>query len=197
MINNLLWVGWPSASKKIVGTFRLADSYTVPPPYTTPGPEMTPIFTDTAVNATHWTHTFICKNCHKWLLSDGYEQSFDLTGDFAVMGYAGHTEAIPDDPEDPTSDVQQHNFFGQFGMMLGEARSANYAQWRAAGLAKPDTTSTVTATPTPTPTPTSTPRPTTTATTPWPLEPPQPSQGTVQKWSQWFVSQTFPFMECN
>ncbi|RPA86787.1 CBD9-like protein [Ascobolus immersus RN42] len=147
MINNLLWVGWPNSAKEVVGTFRLADSYTVPPPFTAPGPEMTPIYTDTAVNDTHWTHTFICKNCHKWLLADGYEQSFDLAGDFAVMGYAGHTEAIPDDPEDPTSDVQQHNFFGQFGMILSDARSAEYETWRAAALAgpaEPEPTSTVT-----------------------------------------------------
>ena len=47
----------------------------------------------------------------------------------AVMGWAYGADA-PADPEDEGSAFGQHTGFGQYGMLLGEARSAEYEEWK-------------------------------------------------------------------
>jgi cellobiose dehydrogenase (acceptor) len=73
------------------------------------------------------------------------------------MGWAQSTAPV-DDPTDPASTFEEHQGFGQYGVILTSARQAGYEGWLAAAptpTAVPTTTSAVSTT-APTATPTST-----------------------------------------
>lgn len=109
------------------------------------------------MNETHFSLTFRCQGCTKW----GEDRGFDASGEFTVMGWA-QADMPPVDPADPDSPVMYHNNgFGQYGVILEQARSAEYQNWIDAG-GDPEPTTT---TPGPTEVPTTTPVTTTTTTT--------------------------------
>ncbi|KAI5854273.1 hypothetical protein BZA05DRAFT_321355, partial [Tricharina praecox] len=128
MLDNLLLTAW-SNNGEIVRAFRMAESYALPTAYTSTTPELTALTCGTSVNETHFTLTFTCKNCQTWTTSSNTTGGFDLTGETAVMGWAYGADA-PTDPADPESDITQHTSFGQFGMLLSSARSADYDSWK-------------------------------------------------------------------
>ncbi|RPA72561.1 CBD9-like protein [Ascobolus immersus RN42] len=191
MLNNLLLTAWQNGNS-IVHSLRLTPSYGNPAPYTRAGPVVTPICTSTQTNSTHWTFTFLCTNCNSWTLNNGQPQSIDLTGDFQVMGYAGHTSQKPTSPAQPGSAIPKHLYQGQFGMNFQAARVQNWDAYKlcqTSGGGQP-TTSTYTPPPTTstyTPPPTTstyTPPPTTTTYTPPPTPTPSQPTCTVARYGQ-------------
>ncbi|KAI5776379.1 hypothetical protein EDC01DRAFT_483276 [Geopyxis carbonaria] len=158
MIDNLLLTAWANADEIIRG-FRLTGVYELPTEYKsstlTPDPVLTPLACGTSINSTHISLTFTCTNCNYWENSYAEVGGFDLAADFTVMGWAYNPEA-PVDPADPQSEITQHTGFGQYGMILASARSADYDAWISACGAEE------TPTPTTTPAPTSAPATTTT-----------------------------------
>lgn len=89
------------------------SDYVQPEPYTatesslTPLPVLTALSCGTYANATHWSFTFTCTGCNSWTTTYDEATGFDLTGSFAVMGWAVGTD-VPTDPSNPNSDFIEH-----------------------------------------------------------------------------------------
>ncbi|KAH8155796.1 uncharacterized protein LAJ45_00808 [Morchella importuna] len=148
MNGNLLSVVWMNGNE-IVQSFRMASGYLEPTVYSGTASSI-PLYTSS--NATHFSYTFRCVDCVTW--TDG---GFDPTADFTVMGWAQSTAPV-DDPTDPASTFEEHQGFGQYGVILTSARQSGYEGWLAAAptpTAVPTTTIAVSTT-APTATPTST-----------------------------------------
>lgn len=142
------------ASNDLQETYqRIPRGYLEPTVYTDTTPVATTMYTK--FNATHFSYTYRCVNCATW--TNG---GFDPTADFVVMGWAQSLSPVGDITS-PSSTLQYHdNGFGQYGVVLTDARQAQYAAWIAAagiGGSTPTTTTTTTSSTTaPTVTPTST-----------------------------------------
>ncbi|RPA81386.1 CBD9-like protein [Ascobolus immersus RN42] len=134
MVNNLLMTAWVH-NNEFKHALRISDSYTSAVVYTTPGPVMTPLFTEGAINATHWSFTFLCTNCNEWEIQDGeYTNIVDLASDFGVMGMGVSESELPRSPADAGSSLNKHSSSTQYGVLLGNARSADFEELKMAGL---------------------------------------------------------------
>lgn len=84
---------------------------------------MLPIANGTYTNSTHFTYTFLCKNC---ILADG--TTFKATDATAMLGFAYSTKA-PTTKTSVTTAFTKHESQGSYGLDLAPAKSANYATW--------------------------------------------------------------------
>lgn len=124
MLNKLLFVAWPNG-EDVVTSFRLATAYANPDVYTGDVSAL-PIANGTFINGTHLSYTFVCKGCIN-------ADSFDATAATPVMGYAVAATS-PETVTDASSALTYHaKAFGQFGVNLEGAKSANYATWASWG----------------------------------------------------------------
>lgn len=120
MLNNLLFVAWPN-DEEIITTFRLAGAYANPDEYSGDVTAL-PIANGTFINSTHLSYTFLCQGCIN-------DDSFDATAATPVFGYAVAATS-PETASDPVSALTYHaKAFGQYGVNLDGAKSADYALW--------------------------------------------------------------------
>lgn len=120
MLNNLLFVAWPN-EEEIITTFRLTGAYANPDVYTGDVTAL-PIANGTFINSTHLSYTFLCQGCIN-------DDSFDGTAASPVFGYAVSATS-PEAASDASSALTYHaKAFGQFGVDLNGAKSADYALW--------------------------------------------------------------------
>src|SRR5690606_16335411 len=134
MVNNLLMTAWVH-NGEFKHALRISDSYTAAKVYTAPGPAMTPLFSEGAINSTHWSFTFLCTNCNEWEIQDGeYTNAVDLSSDFGIMGMGISAVELPNKPEDAASPLKKHSSSTQYGVLLGSARSADFESYKQAGL---------------------------------------------------------------
>lgn len=123
MLNSLLFVAWADG-EDIVTSFRLTGSYANPDVYSDTEVTALPIANGTFINDTHITYTFLCEGC---ILAN----NTNLLADSPVLGWA-ISDTSPTTPSDSTSALTYHAAgFGQFGLDIASAKSANYATWAA------------------------------------------------------------------
>lgn len=79
----------------------------------------------TFVNSTHFSCTFLCKKC----IVDSL--TFTATESVGTLGFAFSKTAV-NDPTDAESELSYHSAgYGEYGMMLSNAKSSKYATWAA------------------------------------------------------------------
>ena len=129
MVNQLLIVAYPSGNR-VVSSFREASAYANPPVYRgNHSLSMIPIAKGTAVTKTDFTYTFLCRGC---ITNDIL--SFSPTESGTVFGWAFSNTAVAS-PSSPSSVLNFHSAgYGDYGVQLSKAKSANYAQWAALAL---------------------------------------------------------------
>jgi cellobiose dehydrogenase (acceptor) len=88
---------------------------------------MSPIANGTFVNSTHMSYTFLCSGC---ITGDSY--SFESTASSVTLGWAVGS-STPTNPSSASSaSFTYHDTgFGNFGLTLSSAGSANYSTWAA------------------------------------------------------------------
>ncbi|KAK8237049.1 hypothetical protein HDK77DRAFT_306444 [Phyllosticta capitalensis] len=122
MMASVLIAAWPNGDD-VVGTIRKTNSY-VNPSVDSSGPSLYPIEKGTFVNSTHYSYTFLCKNC-----ITGDSDSFKTSTATAVLGWA-LSDTAPSTPSSVSSVLKYHSTgFGEFGLKVADAESANYATW--------------------------------------------------------------------
>ena len=109
-----------------------------------------------SVNATSYTWVYRCQNCWAWN-QDGVAGSAPTSEGFQLLAWAQAEEA-PLTPSDPNSNVNQHEYQGNFGGFPASAVNSAYSQWATKTYAGsgPTTSPSTTTKPTTTPTPTAT-----------------------------------------
>ncbi|KAK7532811.1 GMC oxidoreductase, partial [Phyllosticta citribraziliensis] len=122
MMASVLIAAWPNGDD-VVGSIRKTNSY-VNPSVDSSGPALYPIAKGTFVNSTHYSYTFLCKNC-----ITGDTDAFDVSTTTAVLGWA-LSDTAPSTPSSASSVLKYHSTgFGEFGLKVADAESANYATW--------------------------------------------------------------------
>ncbi|KAK7516236.1 GMC oxidoreductase [Phyllosticta citriasiana] len=122
MMASVLIAAWPNG-EDVVGTVRKTNSY-VSPSVDSSGPALYPIEKGSFVNSTHYSYTFLCKNC-----ITGDSDSFKTSTATAVLGWA-LSDTAPNTPSSASSVLKYHSTgFGEFGLKVADAESANYATW--------------------------------------------------------------------
>ncbi|KAF2088675.1 hypothetical protein K490DRAFT_23427, partial [Saccharata proteae CBS 121410] len=124
MMASVLIAAWPNGDD-IVSTLRETNAYSNPAALSGDS-KLSPISKGTFVNSTHYSYTFLCTDC-----ITGDSQSFDVTDDTAVMGWA-LSDTAPTTPAKSNSVLGYHSAgFGEYGMQLSKAKSADYSTWAA------------------------------------------------------------------
>ncbi|POS81342.1 GMC oxidoreductase [Diaporthe helianthi] len=125
MANSLLLTAWADGDK-MVGSLRKASGYTNPSPVTDASMGMYEIAEGTAINATGWQYTFLCKGC----ITDDSE-SFTVDAEADIFGYALSKTALTD-TSDAAAILNYHGAaFGEYSHSLTDAKSAEYETWAA------------------------------------------------------------------
>lgn len=102
------------------------SGYTSPGVYTASGLSVSPIANGTFVNSTHLAYTFLCTGCM------GLDLSFAGNSTSITLGWALGTKAVTNPSSASTASFAYHDGgFGNFGLTLSSATSANYATWAA------------------------------------------------------------------
>lgn len=131
MLNGILFCAWANG-EDIVTSFRLGGAYSNPDVYDATELQALPIANGTFVNSTHLSYTFLCQDC----LVEG---KTSLATASPVFGWAFSDES-PATVSDPASALNYHAAgFGQFGIDVDSAKSANYEQWAAWASEAPST----------------------------------------------------------
>ncbi|TVY82268.1 Cellobiose dehydrogenase, partial [Lachnellula suecica] len=125
MVRSVLVAAWPNEGS-VVASFRETSGYTNPAVYTAAGLSMTPISNGTFVNSTHLSYTFLCSGCI------GLNTSFDATATEITLGWALGTDAVTTPASASAAGFTYHDGgFGNFGLTLSSATSADYSTWAA------------------------------------------------------------------
>ncbi|KAE8353210.1 hypothetical protein BDV28DRAFT_133546 [Aspergillus coremiiformis] len=132
MTKSLLIGAWPNGDS-VVASLRLAQSYTNPGAYSG-GASLEEIPDGTSVNSTHLTYTFLCRGCVV-----GTPTTFDKTMDSYFFGWA-LSNTSPKSPASSDATLNYHAAgFGNFQMVLSQAKSAKYSTWAAKAKPSPTT----------------------------------------------------------
>ncbi|KAF2812367.1 CBD9-like protein [Mytilinidion resinicola] len=121
MINSLLIVAWPSGTSLLQRDYRTYGS----PAEANGTFAVTPIVSGTYINSTHYTHTFLRRNC---IASDG--TTFASNSSVGVIGWAMSTTALVSASNHAPS-LNHHANQGNHGVNFEAANSADYATWAA------------------------------------------------------------------
>ena len=105
-----------------------------------------------SVNATTYEWVYRCQNCWQWA---GAVQNSSTSSGFQLLAWA-QAEEYPLTPSDPNSNVDQHEYQGNFGGFPASAVNSKYSQW-ATKTYPPSGTSTGTGSSTTSPVSTTTP----------------------------------------
>ncbi|KAF2236065.1 iron reductase domain protein, partial [Viridothelium virens] len=126
MVNELLIVAWPSGNR-VISSFREATAYASPPVYNgNLSVSMLPIAKGTTVTKNSMTYTFVCQGCITNTIA-----SFSSSDSGTVFGWALSTDVVPN-PSRSASALNFHSAgYGDYGVNLTMAKSAQYAQWAA------------------------------------------------------------------
>lgn len=123
MKGKLLICAWPNGDS-VVASLREATGYTNPDEVDDSSIILKPIESATSVNATAFTYTFLCQGC-----LTGESNSFDATGETAVLGFALSDTAL-DDTTTSSATLNYHAAgFGGFSVDAASAQSADYDTW--------------------------------------------------------------------
>ncbi|KAL1709855.1 hypothetical protein EV121DRAFT_267049 [Schizophyllum commune] len=124
MVGPLLLAAWANAGS-VVSSFRKASQYAQPPPYSNTSVSLSPISTGTYINATHASLTFVCGGCVDDVLS------FSPSDSSTTMAYAV-SYTSPQTPGSANASLSFHGAgFGQFTVLLSDAKSPEYESWAA------------------------------------------------------------------
>lgn len=125
MVGPLLLVTWPNEGEALY-SFRQATEYANPPVYAGDvAVSLVTIPDGTFVNDTHISLTFLCEGCVDADLSFAPDTASSVAG-FAV------SDSPPEDPADEATALVFHSYgYGQFGVILANATSAEYDTWAA------------------------------------------------------------------
>ncbi|KAI9689888.1 MAG: hypothetical protein M1822_009770 [Bathelium mastoideum] len=136
MVNELLIVAY-SSGNQVVSSLREATAYANPPVYSgNTSISLLPIAKGTAINSQGLTFTFVCRGC-----ITNSELSFSSSDSGTVFGWAISTDKVAT-PSSPSSALNFHAAgYGDYGVNLTEAKSAQYAQWAALASAASNSTS--------------------------------------------------------
>ncbi|KAG8842600.1 hypothetical protein FRB91_004077, partial [Serendipita sp. 411] len=124
MANNLMIIVWRNGNN-FVYSARMAAGYVVPTIYS--GPTITQL-ASSMVNSTHWKFVFRCQNCTSWTGANGAVSIQESQG----SGYGvclNSTANCVTTPSSASSDMKQHNDFGNWGMNIAGARTSAYTQY--------------------------------------------------------------------
>ncbi|KAF2147058.1 uncharacterized protein K452DRAFT_214995, partial [Aplosporella prunicola CBS 121167] len=124
MMSSLLVAAWPN-DDDVVASLRKTTTYTNPTAYDGDA-KLYPIAEGVSVNSTHYTYTFLCKDC---IVGDS--STFKVSAESAVLGWAVSDDA-PTSPASTDAKLLYHSTgFGAFGMPIAKAESADYDTWAA------------------------------------------------------------------
>ncbi|KAF9031335.1 GMC oxidoreductase, partial [Hymenopellis radicata] len=126
MTSTLLLVMWGNGDE-VMTSFREASAYATPAVYSGNATVTLSTIPDgTYVNDTHVSLTYLCGGC-----ITGDSLTFSASDTTAVLGYA-YASTSPTDVSDAASDLTYHSSgFGEFGVSVASAQSADYDTWAA------------------------------------------------------------------
>lgn len=142
MPGSLLLMVWPYGNN-VYGSFRYSDAYVAPDLYTGNATFST---ISTTVNATHYTITYLCKNCLVWD-QDGEVGSQSTADGVLILGWC-QASVSPPNPSDPNGPIVIEHDLGQgiFGAPVQPMLQSSYSLWTT----KTRTTTSIQTSPTPT-----------------------------------------------